>query len=199
MKLFVLGATGGTGRAMVASASQRGHAVTAFGRSQAPAPAASVQGDVNDEKALAQAMAGHDAVLFTLGPRTLEPTTLYSTSMRATLAAMRAAQVKRLVAISRAILFPGAGGPPGAVMRWVLRHGNVDCAEMERLIVESDREWTIVRPPGLTNGRGRGRWRLAVNAMPSFGVFIARADIGTLSVELAEKGEHIRELLGVAR
>lgn len=199
MKLFVLGATGGTGVELVRQAPVRGHSVTAFGRSAAAPPAVSVAGDVADARGLEPAMRGHDAVVFTLGPRNFGPTTLCSTSMRAVLPAMQAAGVRRIVGVSLAILFPGILGPIGAIGRYILRHGAADALEMERALAASPLDYTIVRPPPLTNGAGSGRWRAEVDALPRFGLSIARADLAAFVLEILEKSLFTRSLVGVAR
>jgi NAD(P)H-binding len=74
MKLFVIGATGRTGKEIAQQALARGHQVTAFVRS--PESIASrnerlvvLKGDVMDENQLFSAMRNHDAVLSALGPR----------------------------------------------------------------------------------------------------------------------------------
>ncbi len=74
MKLFVIGATGGTGREIVQQALERGHHVTAFVRSPETVTfrherLSVLKGDVTDESQLSEAMRNHDAVLSALGPR----------------------------------------------------------------------------------------------------------------------------------
>jgi putative NADH-flavin reductase len=199
LKLFILGATGGTGLELVRQAPGRGHVVTAYGRSEAPAPAVNVKGDVLDTHALAGAMTGHDAVVFTLGPRSLGPTTLYTSAMSATLPAMRESGLRRLVVVSLAILFPGVMGPIGRIGRWFLRYGADDAEAMERQVTTTDLDWTVLRPPRLTNGAPTGRWRTEVDALPKGGWRIARADLATCNLELLEGHAHSKHLLGVCR
>src|SRR5579859_6249955 len=112
MKLFVIGATGRTGREIVEQALSRGHAVTAFVRSPGSmtlqnANLAICPGDVLDEAQLFRAMEGHDAVLSALGPReAFKPGTLLRDSAMATTAAMNRSGIKRLVVLSAAAHFP---------------------------------------------------------------------------------------------
>jgi nucleoside-diphosphate-sugar epimerase len=114
MKLFVLGATGKTGREIVDLALARGHEVTAFVRSpQKLRPVASlaiVRGDPLEREAIAAALPGHDAVLSAIGaPRreALRPNTLLTDCARATVDAMASSGVPRLAIVSAAVLFPG--------------------------------------------------------------------------------------------
>src|SRR5947207_13941007 len=74
MKLFLIGATGRTGREIVQQALERGHHVTAFVRSPENIALKNerlvvLKGNAMDENELFDAMQSHDAVLSTLGPR----------------------------------------------------------------------------------------------------------------------------------
>jgi putative NADH-flavin reductase len=74
MNLFVIGATGRTGREIVEQALARGHDVTAFVRSpesisQRNERLTIVRGNAMDENELRGAMQNHDAVVSTLGSR----------------------------------------------------------------------------------------------------------------------------------
>src|SRR5947209_4682446 len=72
MNLLILGATGGTGRALVEQALERGHVVTAFARDPSKVRARHpnlrvVKGDILDLGSLESAIRGQDAVLSALG------------------------------------------------------------------------------------------------------------------------------------
>ena len=108
MKVAVLGATGGTGRAIVAEARRQGHAVTALVRSEAKAAnlvgATLVTGDARDETALAHAIEDCDAVISALGTpmSPFREITLLSTATAALVRVMERPRVRRLVCILRA-------------------------------------------------------------------------------------------------
>src|SRR5689334_6439653 len=75
MKLTIVAATGGIGRQLFEQAISAGHDVTAVARNPrnlAPAPARAVAADLAsaDPVTLQPAVAGADAVLSALGPRT---------------------------------------------------------------------------------------------------------------------------------
>jgi uncharacterized protein YbjT (DUF2867 family) len=74
-----------------------------------------------------------------------------------------------------------------------------DAQRMEDLARASGLEWTIVRPPRLTDGTRRGQCRSAVDRMPPFGYSIARADVADFMLTALENGRHVRELLGVCK
>ena len=74
MNLLILGATGGTGRALVEQALALGHTVTAFARNPAKVRTTHpnlrvVQGDISNPESLEAAIRGQDAVLSALGVR----------------------------------------------------------------------------------------------------------------------------------
>src|SRR2546423_12846255 len=74
VKLFVIGATGRTGREVVQQALARNHHVTALVRSPASLPLKNerlsvLKGNAMDENELFRAIQNHDAVVSTLGPR----------------------------------------------------------------------------------------------------------------------------------
>src|SRR5271154_1037493 len=99
MRLFILGATGGTGRALVDQALQRGHTVTAFVRSPGklgpPREGLSVlEGDPRNVDELRAFLPGHDAVLSALGPPGPGPTTILRDSARSIVAAMQLTGVR---------------------------------------------------------------------------------------------------------
>jgi NAD(P)-dependent dehydrogenase (short-subunit alcohol dehydrogenase family) len=84
MNLIVFGATGGTGRQVVAQALTAGHAVTAVARRPDALAIrhdrlAVLHGDVLEPATLAQPLAGQDAVVSALGVRSRAPTTVFST------------------------------------------------------------------------------------------------------------------------
>src|SRR5436190_1917482 len=87
MRLLVLGATGGTGKAVIRQAIERGHAITAFARS--PQKLGSLidrvtvrQGDPRRVAELQRVLPGHDAVLSALGPPGPGPTTILRAGAR---------------------------------------------------------------------------------------------------------------------
>ena len=67
MKVAVLGATGGTGRAIIGEAQRQGHAMTALVRSEAKAGDLAgtrlVVGDARDGAVLSRTVEGCDAVM----------------------------------------------------------------------------------------------------------------------------------------
>jgi putative NADH-flavin reductase len=158
MKVLVFGASGATGRLLLDEAVHAGHAVAAFVREPAKLgnhDAVGVfQGDVADPDAVRWAVAGQDAVLCAATPLRRDPTLVAGVGHIT--AAMLAAGAARLVYLS--FLGVPAGRHQLSVLgRYVvapivMRNVVADHVEKEQIIERSQLDWTIVRPPRLTNG-----------------------------------------------
>ena len=202
-RLFIVGATGGIGRALVDQSIARGHEVTAFVRSpeKLGIPRAGltvVKGDPRNVDELRAALPGHDAVLSALGPPGPGHTTINSDSARSTVAAMQAAQVRRLLIVSVAVLFEDQGFLFWLFRKTLLRNIAADSAEMERVVVASSLDWTILRPPSLTNGRLTGRYNIEDDRMPRGGSSVSRADVAQFLLDEVDGGAHVKRIVGMA-
>ncbi len=204
LELFVLGATGGTGRALVEQARQRGHHVTAFVRSPEKLDplrdgVTVLRGDPRNADELRAALPGHDAVLSALGPSGLGPTTVVSDGARSTATAMRATGVRRLLVVGVAVLFENHGLLSAIARRTFLRNVARDSAEMERIVSASGLDWTIARPPRLTDGALTRAYAVADGRMPPAARFtISRADVADFLLDEVEHPAHVRRIVGLA-
>jgi len=189
MRLFLLGATGGTGAAIRDQAQRRGHHVTAFGRSRAN----DVVGSPLDASVLAESVKGHDAVLSAIGAG-LFPTTVRTDSARAILDAMQRNGIRRFIVMSSTL-------NETSLRARVLSHSLLwapakDQRAMEKIVTASEADWTIIRPPLLTHGPLTGNARLAETNTGRSSV--SRADVAMLMLDLAEAGSHLRQVVWVA-
>jgi putative NADH-flavin reductase len=201
LRLFILGATGGTGRALLDQARERGHEVTAFVRSPqrlgARPGVTMLQGDPRSVAELTAALPGHDAVLSALGPPGAGRTTILRECARSTVAAMRDAGVHRLLVVSAAMLFD-AGILFALLRRILLRNVARDSLEMERVVMESGLDWTIARPPKLTNGPLTCHYQVADGRMPPGRISISRADVAHFLLDALEGEAHALQIVGMA-
>ncbi len=207
MKLLVVGATGGIGLEIVRQAIERGHSVTAFVRS--PVRLKSFrdritvkQGDLLNGVDLEQVVKDHDAVLSGFGPRVPVSKTdahlLQQFAVTLT-GAMAQAGVKRAVVASVAFLFKNAFLPPAYLLgRLFFSRTVADASAMERVFGESALDWTMVRPPELTDRPYTGRYRVREGHLPNFGFKISRADVADLMIKLVERRSSIRKVVGVS-
>jgi putative NADH-flavin reductase len=206
--LVVIGATRHTGRYVLQQALAAGYAVTAVARDPARITThherlTVVQGDVMDPATLLPALAGHDAVVSTIGAMSRAPTTLYSVGMRHIIQAMRGAGVKRLVAVSAAPLSIDAGDtlPSRLLFKPLLlalfKPVYADMRLMEEEIRASDLDWTIIRPPRLTDKPATGRYRTAQGRSVRRGYIIGRADLAGAILSLLDEPKAIRAAVGI--
>jgi putative NADH-flavin reductase len=202
MKLFVLGATGRTGGALVSQAVARGHSVTTFGRSPFAgsdrAKVTSVSGNPMNEAELSEALPGHDAVLSVLGTRGLGATSVLEDSSRATIAAMRTAGVKRFVILSSALLDSHIGVVMSIVARTILRHFSRDQRAMEKIVTASNLDWTVLRPPRMTDSAPDEQSTAMFGEPPdSKGMQITKEEVARVMLDTVENGRYIRKLVHV--
>jgi putative NADH-flavin reductase len=200
LRLFVLGATGKTGGALVGQALARGHSVTTFGRSlftgSQSGEVLSIIGDPMSETELSDALPRHDAVLSVLGTRGLGATSVLEDSSRATIAAMRKAGVRRLLILSSALLDPNIGLMPSFAARTLLRHHSRDQRAMEQLVTASDLDWTVLRPPRMKDSAPAGESTTIIGEpSDSKGMLISKEEVARVMLDTAEDGSHIREVV----
>jgi hypothetical protein len=73
-----------------------------------------------------------------------------------------------------------------------------DSAAMERIFVQSNLDWTIVRPPQLTDGPFTGKYRVRLGHLPRFGFKVSRADVADFFVKSVEQTELRQNIVGVS-
>jgi hypothetical protein len=69
---------------------------------------------------------------------------------------------------------------------------------MENIISKSGLDWTLVRPPQLTNKPLTGKYRTKIGHLPPFGFNISRADVADFMVKAGENHASIQKIIGVA-
>jgi putative NADH-flavin reductase len=207
MKLVVLGATGGIGLEIVRQALEHGHSVTAFVRSaERLEPFQSritvIQGDVLSSAELKRTVEGHDAVLSGFGPRlplSKEDADLLRTFAVSVTTALQHADVRRVVVVSTAFLFKDAIVPPAYLFGRLFFPGIVsDASAMERVFQESALDWTIVRPPQLTDKAGSGKYRIREGHLPRFGFKISRANVADCLIKTLDDRTSVKKILGTS-
>jgi putative NADH-flavin reductase len=201
MKLFVIGATGRTGREIVEQALARGHDVTAFVRSPGIITLRNerltvLKGNATDENGLSKAIQNHDAVLSTLGPRhPFNPGSLLHDSALATTRAMKRSGVRRLVFLSAAAHFPGI---PNRIVSFILRNHMRDSRAMEEIVRNDGVDWTIVRPPRLTQ-EDYSTYRSREGAVPKMGFTVSRKSVAAFMLDVIEQKQHLHKIVGIAK
>lgn len=214
MNLFVLGATGATGREVVRQAIDAGHRLTAYGRRAGDLPVDDpaltiVIGDVTDVDALAAALPHHDAVISTLGvprgPRTLRNNRLIATSTRALVAAADGAGVRRVVMLSAFGVgdsYPKASLFARFLYRTVVADVFRDKAEGESILRSSDLDWTLAYPVTLNKKPGTGTYLATpleeTGNIPGFPV-MPRADLAEFLLRAATDNTYVGQIVVLNR
>jgi putative NADH-flavin reductase len=202
MRLFLIGATGRIGRAVIDQAIERGHTVTAFVRSPEKLGAqrawvSAHKGDPRNVDDLRAALPGHDAVISALGPPGIGRTTIHRDAARSTVAAMQATGVRRLLIVSAAMLFEDEGFLYWLARNTFLRNVAEDHVAMEGIVTASELDWTIVRPPRLTMGALTARYAVEDGRMPRGRQSISRADVAHFLLDEVEDPGHLRRVVGI--
>lgn len=208
MKIAILGATGGIGLELVRKAVELDHEVTAIVRN--PDRLQEFAGRIRIQQAdllhrgeLARALTGQEAVLSAFGPRlplAAPDKDLLTRFAPVLIGAMREAAVDRLVIVSVAFLFRDAVMPQAYLFgRLFFRSVMDDAAAMENVVTASGLNWTLVRPPQLTDAPASGKYRVREGHLPVFGFKISRADVAEYMIQsIADPGSRYK-IIGLAR
>ncbi|MDJ0513137.1 MAG: SDR family oxidoreductase [Methyloceanibacter sp.] len=192
--VLVMGASGGIGGQTVSTALLAGHQVRAFSRSADIAFSGSdtietFKGDATNSEDVDAALDGVDVVVQALGVATsdlFKTVDLFSKSTRLLVDAMQKRGVRRLICVTGF----GAGDSRDAIgliqavpFRLLLGRAYDDKDVQERLIKQSELDWTIVRPGILTNAPRSGRYRVLHKPSEWRNGVIGRADVADFIVQ----------------
>jgi putative NADH-flavin reductase len=208
VKLLVLGATGKTGQQIVTQALDAGHTVTIVARDRSkvspehPRQQVVIGDAAAGAAALAEAMRDQDAVISAIGRgHSFKSEHLIARSVPGIIAAMQAAGVRRLMFTSAlGVGHSFADAPLAAKIFFLtlLRGIYADKLVGDRLIRDSDLEWTIVQPSQFNDGpltkTYRSGERLAMSGMPQ----ISRADTAHFILDRINDPLTIRKTLIVS-
>jgi putative NADH-flavin reductase len=208
MNLLVFGSTGGTGRELLEQALDQGHNVVAYARNPAAiedlkhAKLHLVRGDVLDPAAVESAVAGQEAVLSTIGAGA-DRTTLREDGTRNIVKAMEKMDLRRFICLSSL----GVGDSRAnlsfftryIIVSVFLRHAFVDHERQEDIVKRSSLDWTIVRPPHLTDGPRTGAYHHGFPpAYTRIKGKISRADVADFMLKQLTDDTYFHQTPGVS-
>jgi putative NADH-flavin reductase len=186
MKILIFGASGKTGQELVKQALEQGHQVTAFVRTPSKLIISNdnlrvFQGDVTNYALVEKAVQGHDAVYSTLGaasPFKFDQSVV--DGLGHIVRAMEQQKVNRLIYMS-AINVKESRKHAGLLVKifatTLLRTETAGHEEREKIIRQSQLEWTMVRPATLNNGAHKAVYRSGeMVKAKGIAVGISRAD-----------------------
>ena len=206
MQLAILGGSGRIGGHVLTWALGSGHEVRALARSpQSLAPATAltvVSGDATDGQAVADTVAGADAVLSALGPRGAKTPDLLATAARNIVVGMDKAGTRRLICVSAAGAFIQGDPDTGALIKWVLPRALAkpfaDVREMETVVAAGDLDWTMVRATRLVDAALTGQYRVRPEYPPAGGRKISRADVAHFMASVLTDRSWVRQAPALA-
>jgi putative NADH-flavin reductase len=206
MKVLVIGATGGSGRAAVQQLLGRGHFVTAFTRGGQldieHASLAVVRGDATHADDVERAVRGQDAVVVTLGIRenplrvrlfgaAHTPDSVRSEGTRHVIAAMKMHGVRRLVVQTTygvGETRDKLGFVDSLFFKLLLKPQIVDSELQNAEVTASELDWVLAQPVHLTDSIEDPRPFLSVEG-----------ETGAMKVSRASVGRFLAEAVGDAR
>jgi putative NADH-flavin reductase len=147
--------------------------------------------------ALGEAIGGADAVICTIaGARRRDPHRLADVS-RVLVPAVTDAGVRRLVVTSAYGMVAERPRLLAPLVRRLLAVTFADGREMERIVSAGDVDWTIVRPPKLTNGSPRGAYRASQDLFVKGPFALARRDLAAALLDITEDHAYARKAVNV--
>jgi putative NADH-flavin reductase len=196
MRIALFGATGRTGHQVLRRGADRGYSFAALLRKPAdpsllPPGVAIIQGSLTDPETVKRTLQGADAVICAFGPRPHHPDVFCALATRTLIDAMKAQGVRRLVCLTGAMIGEYRRNRTWCFERMcrAFRRRFPELArdrdEQERAVAASDLDWTLVKPPRLTEGRARGAVRASKHLVFGLMSSIPRADLADVLLDLA--------------
>jgi putative NADH-flavin reductase len=208
MKLVIFGSTGGTGKELLKQALDQGHNVTAYARNPARiqdikhASLRVVCGNVLDPAVVESAVTEQEAVLVAIGAGA-QRTTLREDGTRLIVEAMEKTGVQRLLCQSSLGVGDSRTNLPFftkyIIVSVFLRHAFADHARQEAVVKQSSLDWTIVRPPHLTDGPRTARYRYGFSTTDTrINGKISRADVADFMLKQLTDDTYLHQTPGVS-
>jgi putative NADH-flavin reductase len=209
-RVLVLGANGPSGRRTVRQALDRGLEVDALTRRPETFPIQHerlhlIGGDATNRATVHAAVAPCDAVISVIGSAfTRQSIEVYSASARLVVEAMQQHGQRRLVVVTSTGLTPPSERDDPTLLERALhpvfrhtfgRTAYDDMARMEAVVSASTLDWTIVRPPGLTDNPGTG---YAAAETWIKGAYCARDDLATMLLDELDDRQFVRRVAAVS-
>ncbi len=201
MKLAIFGGTGKTGKYLVQQALDAGHEVVMLARTPSKVTAKDekltvVQGDILDAERVEDTIRGVDAVLSVLGPTNNKPEFTISRGMDNILESMKRNNVQRIIIAAGAGVRDPQDKPKfidrffGLLLRLLSKNILADMQQVVEKLRASDREWTIVRVPMLTDQPAQGT--LTVGYVGDISPRISRTEMAAFMLKQLHDASYVR-------
>lgn len=212
MRIALLGATGRTGKLILHKAIENGHQVNVLVRDKSRLPSFAkgiivIEGSTLDKNKLSQVIHECDAVVNSLNisrnsdfpwSKLRTPQQFLSNTVTNLVEVMRAKSVKRLVSISAWGTNETFNHLP-LWFRWLIQNSNIgfayrDHERQELIISQSELDWTMILPAGLTNATKKADVQVSFNNQPKPKLTIGRSCVADFVISTLEKGLYIKRM-----
>jgi len=203
-RLAIFGATGRTGRQLLALSDSKGLQVNALARmpeslSSLRNPPAVTKGTITDPLAVEKVVAGSDAVLSALGRVKGSPADLMTTAARNIVTAMGKSGIRRAVVLTNTAVVDPSDAPSlqHKLLRAVLSVANGslkrDSAVAAKIFLDSGLDWTLVRAPILTEGPNTSAYHVG-RLDGKIPLRVSRADVAEFMLSCVLDRRYVREM-----
>lgn len=206
-RIIIFGATGGTGKELLKQALSSGNYVTAFVRSPQKVEVSHekldiIQGNVLDYNQVLKAVSNQDVVFCTLGMPASDKSNLRKEGTANIVQAMLAKGITRFICQTSL-----GYGDSKEVLPWhmkylvvpfILKNAFKDHELQESVIVNSNLDWTIVRPGNMTNGKLTGHYKHGFKASEKIKLKISRSDVAHFMLNQIGTKEYLHEKVGIS-
>ncbi len=198
MRIAVFGGSRGVGKELLPQAVDREWGVKVLARQATTIPEIPgvqvEEGNVLDPGAVFRTLNGCDAAVITLGKTKGNPDYVCSEGTRIILEVMKKFSIMRVVAVTAMGLGNTAEQVPlifKLAMKTVLKKQMADKALQEQLLFDSDREWVVVRPGGLTDGDATGAYQAGTGS-DTVASRVSRADVASFVLDQVQDNTWLR-------
>lgn len=208
MKVALFGGSGATGRVVIDTLLAEGWQVQALCRSATSLEPSDgltvVEGQLQQAEAIAETVRGAAAVLILFGPRPPYSDIFCADATAAIVKAMQQHGVKRLICQTGGMIGDYPENRTWAMRRMTTAFNNrlpelaADRNRQERIVIESGLEWTILKPPRLTDDQTAP---LSVGSDIRVGILssVSRRSIAAWIVQELKLSGHLQKLLFLRR
>ncbi|MEN0003575.1 MAG: SDR family oxidoreductase [Bacteroidota bacterium] len=207
MHIALIGPTGGTGRAVIQQALEKGYEITALIRTSEKMEVSHdrlhlIQGDALLYEDVQKVIAGKDVVVCCLGTRAADKRMVRAEGTRNIVRAMEAEGVRKLIAQTSL-----GYGDTAEMMPWymtyliipiILKNAFKDHPLQEEIIEQSNVDWVIARPGSLTNGPKTERYKQGFPTTEKVKLRISRADVAHFMLQQVESDRYLGQKVGLS-
>lgn len=208
MNLAVFGASGGVGAAVLTLAQSRGWSVRGLIRPSSQckeeARVEIIRGSLDSPTDVLRTLHGAHAVLCLYGSRSAQSTPFCAHATLQIIAGMQMLGLRRLLCLTGAMVgvLPSSVSlalrAMAAAYQYWCPELAADASEQERVVINSQLDWTLVKPPRLTNSAAMHLIRSGPTLPVGLLSRISRSDLATFLLDEARDSQHLQERVYVS-